>query len=454
MAESRVIRWGGGIVGRVLALGAAIAVNGCGAEDSGTSKPPTNHPCGTETGTGCAPDSQRVDLYEPTFSHPTTVTNPLFPISKLDSVVFLGHVDGKPFRTETTLLPETRILDWQGKKVETLVSQYMAFLDGRIEEIALDWYAQDDRGGVWYFGEDVADFEDGVIYTHEGTWLEGKDGPLAMIMPADPQVGDAYNAETIPGVAWEEVTVKEVGVTLDGPAGPIQGCMIGSELHADGAREEKIFAPGHGEFSTSDKADLEALALALPADALSGSPPAELDTLAKGTVIIFDVVDAVDWTAAGDALTSAKNAWASFGAGELPPLLADQMKVAVAALGAAVDGHDAGAARHQAIAVARLTFDFRLRHRPVTEIDSVRFDLWAAQVLVDGAADDAGGIKGDTATLELVWNRIAQTFDAAKAAEIEGKLGDLRTAADAEDVGQAVTIATAVRAALAGSGWK
>src|SRR6266508_5614376 len=105
-----------------------------------------------------APESQRVDLRMPTFSHPTEVTNPLFPVSRQASVLFLGHVDGKPFRTEVTLLPETRIVQWEGQRVETRVSQYMAYLGGRIQEVAYDLYAQADDGSVWYFGEDVADF--------------------------------------------------------------------------------------------------------------------------------------------------------------------------------------------------------------------------------------------------------------------------------------------------------
>jgi hypothetical protein len=54
-----------------------------------------------------APDGDRVDIAEPTFSDPTAITNPLFPISDLDSVVFSGEVEGKPFHTETTLLPQT-----------------------------------------------------------------------------------------------------------------------------------------------------------------------------------------------------------------------------------------------------------------------------------------------------------------------------------------------------------
>ena len=61
-----------------------------------------------------APDAERVDLAMPSFSDPTDITNPLFPVSSQASVLLLGHVEGQPFRTEVTLLPETRIVEWQG----------------------------------------------------------------------------------------------------------------------------------------------------------------------------------------------------------------------------------------------------------------------------------------------------------------------------------------------------
>ena len=69
-----------------------------------------------------APSSERVDLAVPTLSNPTEITNPLFPVSDQASILFLGHVDGKAFRTEVTLLPYARIIEWEGQRVETLVS--------------------------------------------------------------------------------------------------------------------------------------------------------------------------------------------------------------------------------------------------------------------------------------------------------------------------------------------
>jgi hypothetical protein len=157
-----------------------------------------------------APDAARVDLGVPTFSDPTDITNPLFPVSLQESVLLLGQVDDQVFRTEVTLLPKPRIIDWEGQQVATLVSQYVAFLDGRIHEVAYDYYAQADDGSVWYFGEDVFNIADGAIVDTHGTWLAGTDGPAAMIMPSEPMVGDVYRPENIPGLVFEEVTVKAV----------------------------------------------------------------------------------------------------------------------------------------------------------------------------------------------------------------------------------------------------
>ena len=172
-----------------------------------------------------APDAERVDLVAPPFSNPTSVTNPLFPISRLDSVVLNGRVDGKTFRTETTLVPETRVIEWSpGQCVRTLVSQYVAYLDGRIQEVALDFYAQADDGSVWYFGEDVYNYKRGAVADTSGTWLAGKEGPAAMIMPANPRLGDVHRPENVPGLVWEEVEVTEVGKTVDGPRGRRARC--------------------------------------------------------------------------------------------------------------------------------------------------------------------------------------------------------------------------------------
>jgi hypothetical protein len=394
-----------------------------------------------------APESERVDLTMPTFSDPTNVTNPLFPVSLQESVLMLGHVDGKPFRTEVTLLPETRIIEWEGQRVETLVSQYNAYLGGRIEEVAYDYYAQADDGSVWYFGEDVFDFRDGAIVVTEGTWLAGRDGPAAMIMPGDPQVGDVYGTENAPGFVFEEVTVRSVDEQLDGPMGPIDGGLLADELHSDGTTEQKIFAPGYGEFYTSGGGDVEALALAVPTDAISEPVPPELTALSGGALDVFD--SAGDWKAASATVRDMEAAWDTVRGGNVPRLIEPRMDEALRVLARTVRSRQATAARDAAIQAARSSFDLQLPYRPAAEIDLARMDLWAAQLLVDEAAGDAGGVGADAFALDYVRDRIRAAVDARDLTRINTELGTIQVAVVDEDLALAAAAAERLRRTLA-----
>jgi hypothetical protein len=396
-----------------------------------------------------APESERVDLEMPTFSDPTNITNPLFPVSVQDSVLMLGHVDGGPFRTEVTLLPETQIIEWEGQRVETLVSQYNAFLDGRIQEVAYDYYAQADDGSVWYFGEDVFDFIDGAIVVTEGTWRAGRDGPAAMIMPGDPQVGDVYRTENAPGFVFEEVTVRSVDQTLKGPTGPIEGGLLADELHSDGKIEQKVFAPGYGEFSTAGGGDVEALALAVPTDALDGEVPAELTALSDGALENFDAAGSGDWAAASSRIRDMQAAWETYRGGDVPRLIEPRMEQALSALAGAVRARKVTEARDAAIQAARSSLDLQLPYRPQAEIDLGRMDLWAAQLLVDEAAGDAAGVGADQFALDYDRDRIRDAVDARDLTRIDTEIGAIQIAVADEHLAAAATAAVRLRGTLA-----
>jgi hypothetical protein len=430
-----------------------LAAGGCRNESETTPSSATGQDTIVQPSVGnleVAPESERVDLAMPRFSDPTNVTNPLFPVSRQESVLLLGRVDGQAFRTEVTLLPETRIVEWQGQRVETLVSQYVAYLDGRIHEVAYDFYAQDDAGAVWYFGEDVFNFRDGFIADTHGTWIAGKDGPAAMIMPADPRVGDVYRPENIPGFVFEEVTVKSVGRALDGPLGPVEGGLLIEELHMDGNTEAKTFGPGYGEFFTAGGGDVEALALAVPTDALPGPTPPELATLENGANDVFVAAGSGDWRAARTAAARMASAWQDVRAGEVPDRLGPRLGGALEALADGIRARNALAARQAAIDVARWSLDLQLRHRPVTEIDLARFDLWAAQLLVDAKAGDTAAVNGDFFSLDYIRDRIQHTLSEADRARINVALEELNGAVGDEDLEAAADITQGLRQALAG----
>jgi len=391
-----------------------------------------------DSGKGClpvAPANKRVDLVKPSFSNPTQITNPLHPSSKVAQVIYGGQVDGKPFRTEFTRLPDTKTITWNGQQIKTVTWQYLAYSDGRIQEIALDWFAQADDGAVWYLGEDVADYKHGVIYTHEGTWLAGKDAPGAMIMPANPKAGNVYRTENAPGIVFEEITVKAVDQTVPGPSGPLNGALVVSELHTDGTREDKIFAPGYGEFSTGNPVgDLEQVSLAVPADIRPGPPPAQLSTLSAAVRTAFDRVSANDWSGATAANAALRKAWDAYRSGETSKLLVQQMIRDIDTLGRTVAVRNPAAAHQAALRVAQNDLDLHLRYQPVVKIDLARLQLWARQLLVDATDNDPGPVAGDVATLELIRDRVRHTLDKATAARLDTQLRDLRAAADNNDV--------------------
>ena len=397
--------------------------------------------------------AKRVDLVAPPFSRPTTITNPLFPISRLASVVLNGKVDGKAFRTETTLLADTRIIEWSpGQCVKTLVSQYTAYLDGRIQEVALDFYAQADDGSVWYFGEDVYNYKRGVVADTSGTWLAGKEGPAAMIMPANASVGVVNRPENIPGLVWEEVAVKTVGRTVSGPRGPVAGAMVGRELHDDGTFSDKIFAPGYGEFSSAHEGDLEALALAVPIDAAPGPTPQALQRLSHGADHVFRTATSKRWRSLSATLRRMNAAWKAQRADGVPPRLIAPTNRALKALARAVKGRNPRSIRNAALDVTQAALDLQLRYRPAAEIDRARFDLWARQVRVDAAARKHAAVSGDVATLEWIRDRIAHTLDRVAVTRIDTQLEELRADVADRKLAAAAKTAAALRKAVASAG--
>jgi hypothetical protein len=89
------------------------------------------------------------------FSEPTKVDNPYFGVSGVDYRLCLGRDGGEPVRIEVALTGATKRIAWAGGATETVVSQFLETSNRDLLEIAVDWFAQDDGGSVWYFGEKV-----------------------------------------------------------------------------------------------------------------------------------------------------------------------------------------------------------------------------------------------------------------------------------------------------------
>jgi len=393
-----------------------------------------------------APDSARRDLVAAPFTHSTSVTNPLFPISDLHSAILNGHVDGKVFHTETTLLPFQKLIEWTpGQCVRVLTSQYMAFLGGRLQETAIDLYAQADDGSVWYLGETVSDYApNGLVITTEGTWQAGIDGPFAMIMPSDPQVGDVNRAENLPGNSFEEVHVTKVDQTFEnGPSGPVSGGMIALEIHQDAAPSNKLLAPGYGEFLSRDGHDIEAMALASPTDSLNGGVPPELAAISRGANRIYAsrLSTPGEWTAARAIAQRMLDAWTTFRAGDVPPRLVKPTEDALQNLVSQTAAQNRSKTYAASIDAAYASNDLQLRYRPVTKIDTARFELWVRRALLDATDGSIGGVRSDVVTLEWIRDRIASSLDPVTLVQVDTAVSGLGVAVGDGDVKAAAATA-------------
>ena len=119
-----------------------------------------------------------------------------------------------------------------------------------VVEVALDYFAQHKDGTVYYFGEDVINYVDGVPDNTDGSWLAGEDGAEpGIVMPADPAVGDEFAQENAPGIAEDRAKIVASGVTVTTPAGTFGGCIETQDwnpLEPDAPVEHKFYCPDIG----------------------------------------------------------------------------------------------------------------------------------------------------------------------------------------------------------------
>jgi hypothetical protein len=129
------------------------------------------------------------------------------------------------------------------------------WLDGELIEDTDDWYAQDKDGNVWYFGEDVKNYENGVLVDRSGSWEAGVDGAKAgVVMWAQPEVGSIYYQEYYQGQAEDIGEVVSDNETVDVPYGTMSGCLQTEDttpLEPD-VLEYKYYCPGVGQALTID----------------------------------------------------------------------------------------------------------------------------------------------------------------------------------------------------------
>src|SRR5262245_2928279 len=80
-------------------------------------------------------------------------------------------------------------------------------------------------------------------------------------------------------------------------------------------------------------------------------------------------------------------------------------RVALEGLIAQIASRDRSATRSASIDAAYASNDLQLRYRAVSDIDTMRFELWVRRALVDATAGSRGGVRSDVVTLEWIRDR-------------------------------------------------
>ena len=145
-----------------------------------------------------------------------------------------------------TVLNETKIVNG----TETRVVEERETENGELVEISRNYFAVcSPSNDIYYFGEEVDDYENGKITSHEGAWQAGIDYARAgIIMPGKTEIGFKHYQEIAPGIAEDRAEILSLNGTLKTPAGEFKNVLKTEEtnpLNSD-EREFKYYAPGIG----------------------------------------------------------------------------------------------------------------------------------------------------------------------------------------------------------------
>jgi hypothetical protein len=163
------------------------------------------------------------------------VDNVWFPLRPASRYVYTGVKDGKPSRDVVLVTDRLTTIDG----VPCVAVSDRLYLRGRLEERTTDWYSQDSKGNVWYFGENTAELDArGRVTSTEGTWTAGVDGARPGIyMTAHPRVGQSWEQEYYKGHAQDHFEV--IGVfgrnsVLTKETTPLEPGTVDHKLYARG----------------------------------------------------------------------------------------------------------------------------------------------------------------------------------------------------------------------------
>jgi hypothetical protein len=186
------------------------------------------------------------------FSRALVVSNAMFPLRPGTEFIYRGTVmaggRAAPHSVRFTVTDLTKVVDG----VRTVVAWDRDFTGGKLGEQELAFFAQDDRGNVWNFGEYPEEYSAAGRFTGApDTWIRGTAGAYGGLhMLARPTAGSAYREGLVPRIEFNDMSkVTATGRKARVPAGRYGGVLRVREWSPNdpgGGVQIKYYAPGVG----------------------------------------------------------------------------------------------------------------------------------------------------------------------------------------------------------------
>lgn len=209
--------------------------------------------CGSDSGGGgkvsSKPQAGLAKIDPKNFALP--VDNPYFPLKPGTTYRHEGVKEVKPAVDVFAVTPRTKKI----LGVANVVVIDKLIVNGRLEEIAHDWYTQDRQGNVWYFGETIKEYDPkGKETPAKGAWEAGVDGARpGIVMPAQPTVGTVFRPEFYKGKAEDRYEILDLSAKVTTPHRSFSDVLVMSEQTRlePGVLGLKYHARGFGQIKES-----------------------------------------------------------------------------------------------------------------------------------------------------------------------------------------------------------
>ena len=202
---------------------------------------------------GASPGGGRCAAYDPHIPpakhFSKAIDNPYFPLPVGRTFVYRGVENGKRELDRMHVTSKTKNV---AGITATVVSDNVYEPPPKLLEKTFDYYAQDERGNVWYLGEDTREFLPGGKVDTSGSWLAGRSGAKpGLIMEAHPRVPDAYRQECRSGEAEDLAWVVGRGGSQTVPYGRFHRVLRSLEFSRlePAIVDRKVYGRGIGAIS-------------------------------------------------------------------------------------------------------------------------------------------------------------------------------------------------------------